>query len=356
MSANEDGGIDRANYTRPGTETTPTNGRMADRKQRSANLTGIPEALRSDPKDTFGSRQNARDHGAPNIRFRAPASGSFWRSVMTWRRAGVAVSLLATTLGLSGCGKSEPVYSGISIIGRNYLPYNMSGFTIIDRYGNKASGGGDDPPGAGGGSVTCCYKLKGTEFTVRWKYYDADQWTMENPYMKQSETKVVMPPAAIPEKVGSRILEVHFYPDRHVELQFPGELLDDSRIPIADVSRWMAARYQAELDDKFHDTDGQSHRRIARIVASAWLKYGLTDRRDLEQYAYYALLVNGRFDAHPEVQRVLQACAGKRGMFAKSMQSLPKSVLSALSNDVFDAVAVPAISDGLLPPSRARPG
>ncbi|WP_244137806.1 hypothetical protein [Burkholderia sp. BCC1644] len=237
-------------------------------------------------------------------------------------------------------------------MGRNYLPYNMSGFTITDAYGNKASGGGDDPPGAGGGSVTCCYKLKGTEFTVRWKYYDADQWTMQDPHMQQSETKVAMPLAAIPEEVGGRVLEVHFYPDRHVELQFPGELLDDSRVPIVDVSRWMAACYQARLDEKFHDTDGQSHRRIARVVAGAWLKYRLTDRSDLEQYTYYALLVNNRFDAHPEVQRLLQTAAGKPGTFAKSMQSLPKSVLSALSNDAFEAVAVPAISGGLLPPPR----
>jgi hypothetical protein len=68
------------------------------------------------------------------------------------------------------------------------------------------------------------------------------------------------------------------------------------------------------------------------------------------------LLVNSRFDAHPEVQRILRAAAGKPGMFAKSMQSVPKSVLSVLSNDAFEAVPVPAISDGPLPPSRARHG
>ncbi|MEN8513528.1 hypothetical protein [Burkholderia sp. RS02] len=246
------------------------------------------------------------------------------------------------------------MYSGISVMGRNYLPYNMSGFTITDAFGNKASGGGDDPPGAGGGSVTCCYKLKGTEFTVRWKYYDADRWAPEHAQMQQSETKVVMPPSPIPEEVGSRILEVHFYPDRHVELQFPGGLLDDSRVPIVDVSRWMGVRYQARLDGKFDDTDGQSHRRIARVVAAAWLKYRLTDLDDLKQYAYYSLLVSSRFDAHPEVQRVLQSTTGKPGMFAKSMQSLPKNVLSALTNDSFDPVTVPRILDGLLPPPRTE--
>ncbi len=116
------------------------------------------------------------------------------------RRPAVAVGAIAMALGLCGCGKSEPVYSGISVIGRNYLPYNM---------------------------------------------------TIEGPHMQQSEAKIATPPAAIPEKVGNQILDVHFYPDRHVELQFPGELLGDSRIPITDVSRWMAARYQAGLDERF---------------------------------------------------------------------------------------------------------
>lgn len=205
-----------------------------------------------------------------------------------------------------------------------------------------------------GGSVTCCYKLKGTEFTVKWKYYDADRWTMDDSHTQQVETKVVMSPSTIPEAVGSRILEVHFYPDRHVELQFPGGLLDDSHVPIVDVSRWMAAHYQTKLDEKFDDTDGQSHRRIARVVAGAWLKYRLTDRGDLEQYMYYDLLVNSRFDAHPEIQRVLQAAAGQPGMFAKAMQSLSKDVLSALASNSFEPVTVPRIPDGLLPPPRAE--
>ncbi|MGU7776014.1 DUF3304 domain-containing protein [Burkholderia sp. MR1-5-21] len=262
--------------------------------------------------------------------------------------------VLATCLllaAVTACGKSEPTYSGISIIGRNYLPYNMDGFTITDAYGNKASGGGDDPPGAGGGSVTCCYKLKGTDFTVRWKYYDADQWHKGDEQMFSAETKVSMPPSQIPEDVGTRILEVHFYPDRHVDFQFPGGLLDDARLQIVDVAKWMD-QFQAQMDKRYDERDDQQFRRIARVVAAAWLKYRLTDLDDLKQYAYYNLLVNNRFDAHPEIQRILQADANKPGAFAKSMQSLPKSVLSALTNDRFEPVAVPVIPDGLLPPPR----
>ncbi|MDN7908176.1 hypothetical protein QZM18_29240 [Burkholderia diffusa] len=270
---------------------------------------------------------------------------------MVWLKSVPGVCLLVAVLG--ACGKSEPTYSGISVMAQNYLPYNLDKFTITDAYGNKAGGGGDSMPGGGGG-VTCCYRLKGTEFIVKWDYYDVDQWHKGDEQTFHAEAKVVLPPSKVPENVGSRILAVHFYPDRHIELQFPGAPMDESRIPMIDVSRWMSANYQAQLSKRYDEREDQQFRRIARIVAAAWLKYRLTESDDLKQYAYYALLVNSRFDAHPEVQRVLKAAADRPGVFATSMRSLPKSVLSELTTDRFEPVAVPAVPDGLLPPSRAE--
>ncbi|WP_175913611.1 hypothetical protein [Burkholderia metallica] len=263
----------------------------------------------------------------------------------------LAGCLLVTAM--TACGKSDPTYSGISIIGRNYLPYNMSGFTIADTFGNTASGGGDDPPGAGGGSVKCCYKLKGTEFIVKWNYYDVDQWHKGNKQMFHAETKVSMPQSKVPDDAGARILEVHFFPDRHVEFQFPGEMLDDARLPIVDVVKWMK-RYQVQLDKRYDEREDQQFRRIARVVASAWLKYRLTDRDDLEQYTYLNLLLNNRFDTYPEAQRILQTAAGQPGTFAKWAQSLPNSVRSELTSGKFKPVAAPAIADGLLPQPRVE--
>ncbi|ABX16598.1 conserved hypothetical protein [Burkholderia multivorans ATCC 17616] len=255
-------------------------------------------------------------------------------------------------LAVTACGKSEPTYSGISVIAHNYLPYNLDGFTISDVYGNEA-GGGNSLPGGGGG-VTCCYKLKGTEFTVKWNYVDVDQWHKGNEQTLHAEAKVTMPPSQVPEKVGDRILEVHFYPDRHVELQFPGALMDKPRIPTVDVSRWMASQYQGQLNERYDEREDQQFRRVARVVSIAWLKYHLTDLDDLKQYAYYNLLVSNRFDSHPEIQRILQADAGKPGAFAKAMQSLPKKALSELASDKFESVAVPSIPDGLVPPPRVE--
>jgi hypothetical protein len=276
------------------------------------------------------------------------------RSAGMFARPAVRAALTALLVVLlASCGKSAPVYSAISTMGRNYLPYNMNGFTITDAYGNKASGGGDDPPGGGGG-VACCYKLKGTEFTVKWDYYDVDQWTPENSHMQHAETKVSMPATPVPDTVGTRIFEVHFFPDRHVEFQFPGGLLDPSRIPVVEVSRWISSHYQSRLDKKYDDNWAERHRRIARAVATAWLKYRLTNEADLEQYAYFNLLINDRFDAHPEVQRILQESKDKPGHFAQAIQSLPRNILAELRNNQFTAVAVPEIADGLLPPPRTE--
>lgn len=267
---------------------------------------------------------------------------------MAWRRSVPAMCLVAAAL--SACGKSEPTYSGVSVIAHNYLPYNLDGFTITDAHGNKA-GGGNSLPGGGGG-LACCYKLQGTEFTVKWNYVDVDQWHKGNEETLHAEAKATLSQSNVPEKVGDRILEVHFYPDRHVELQFPGALINGSRIQMTEVSRWMTSQFQEQLNKRYDERDDQQFRRIARVVAAAWLKYRLTEIDDLKQYAYYNVLVNSRFDAHPEIQRVLKAAANRPGAFAASMRSLPRNVLSELTSDKFESVTVPMIPDGLLPLPR----
>ncbi|WP_414440769.1 DUF3304 domain-containing protein [Burkholderia sp. 22PA0106] len=253
---------------------------------------------------------------------------------------------------LGACGKSEPTYSAISLMNMNYTPYNMDGFTVTDAYGNKASGGGGDPPGWGGG-MTCCYKLKGTEFIVKWNYYDADQWHKGDKRTFHAETKVSMPATPLPDPVGARLLEVHFYPDQHVELQFPGGYLDRPRVPMIEVVQWMQ-RYQSLLDKRYDEREDQQMRRITRVVAAAWLKYRLADSDDLKQYVYFSLLVNNRFDAQADVQRMLQASKGTPGAFAKAIRSLAPNVMAELKHDKFVPVAVPEIADGLLPQPRTE--
>jgi hypothetical protein len=84
---------------------------------------------------------------------------------------------IVVAIAISGCDafSSEPTYGGLSVEGLNYTPFNLPRFVIRDKYGNRAGGGGDLMPGGGGGSLSCCYKLKGTEFTIDWDVYDADE-------------------------------------------------------------------------------------------------------------------------------------------------------------------------------------
>ena len=278
----------------------------------------------------------------------------------TGERLSTALRVAAASMmfvSIAACSKTEPTYTSVSTEALNYLPYNLVRFTITDQFGNKARGGGDLEPGTGEGSITCCYLLKGTEFKVQWIYYDADDWRPgEQVKKQQGETSVSLPPAAVPDSIGSRILEVHFYPDRHVELSFPGQILGSTRLPIVDVSRDLTKRYANRLEKRYEDNDAQLHRRISRVVAQAWLKYRFTNRSDLEQYAYYVLLVNPRFDAHPEVHKLIESCKGKPGAFAKAVATLPPAVTKELGTDRFQAVSVPPIATGLLPPSREENG
>ncbi|WP_309806289.1 MULTISPECIES: hypothetical protein [unclassified Caballeronia] len=112
--------------------------------------------------------------------------------------------LVLAAISLAGCDafSSEPTYGGLSVEGFNYTPYNLTEFTIRDKYGNRASGGGDLPPSAGEGRLSCCYKLKGTDFTVEWEVYDADDAIKALDAQEQIETvhkltRVHVPPTKV---------------------------------------------------------------------------------------------------------------------------------------------------------------
>jgi len=249
------------------------------------------------------------------------------------------VILLAVMLALAGCDafSSEPTYRGVSIMGLNYTPLNLSDFTIRDKYGNRASGGGDLSPGAGAGSLTCCYKLKGTDFTVDWEIYDQDEF-MKNPYAPikkiHKKTEVKFPPTKVKGGAGEDVLAVHFYPDDHIEFEIRNDM-SGSRISYAKVYHWLKTKY-----GKAANPDGAdmaiAFRRTARIASQGWLKYHLTDTKDLEQYVYYTQIVNPKFDEHPVVQRILKDTKGTPGAFGAAMQSLPDAIVQEIKSNRFE--------------------
>ncbi|UXU90398.1 DUF3304 domain-containing protein [Burkholderia sp. S-53] len=249
------------------------------------------------------------------------------------------VILLAVVLTLGGCDafSSEPTYGGVSVMGLNYTPFNLSEFTIRDKYGNRASGGGDLPPGAGAGRLSCCYKLKGTDFTVDWEVYDADEAIKDlyAPIKKiHKTTEVKFPPTKVRGGAGEDVLAVHFYPDDHIEFEIRNDM-SGSRISYAKVNH----RFQTKYGEAANPDDADmavAFRRTARVASQGWLKYRLTDTKDLEQYVYYTQLVNPKFDKHPVVQRILKETEGKPGAFGAAMESLPAPIVQEIKSGRFE--------------------
>ncbi|MHA7684159.1 hypothetical protein [Cupriavidus sp. PET2-C1] len=245
--------------------------------------------------------------------------------------------LLSLTL-ITGCdaSSSEPTYGGLSIGGFNYTPYNLDRFVITDKYGNKAGGGGDLMPGAGQGSLSCCYKLKGTDFTVDWYVVDQDEF-MKDPYGPLKEihkiSQVHFPPTELKGGAGQRILGLHFYPDDHIEFEFRQDL-GGTRIFYAKIDDWLVKK-QGKTFDPHSGEDAAAFRRTARIASEGWIKHRLTNTQDLEQYVYYTLLINSKFDEHPAVLKILAETKGKPGAFGAAMEELPATIVDELKRDQF---------------------
>jgi hypothetical protein len=246
--------------------------------------------------------------------------------------------LLLAAAALAGCDafSSEPTYGGLSVEGFNYTPYNLSRFVINDKYGNKASGGGDLPPGTGEGRLSCCYKLKGTEFTVQWDVYDADE-AIKNIYapikMIHKVTNVHLAPTKVPGGAGDVVLGLHFYPDDHIEFEFRKDL-SGTRIAYDEIWYWLKKNHDQLLNPDGQDDDAML-RKAARLAAAGWKKYGFTDTVDLEQFVYLTLL-NSRFDEHPAVRIAIKEANGKPGAFGMAMQRLPDSVVEDIKQDRFE--------------------
>lgn len=244
--------------------------------------------------------------------------------------------LIVSLVLVTGCDafSSAPTYGGLSVGAFNYTPYNLSRFVIYDKYGNTASGGGDLMPGSGAGSLSCCYKLKGTAFTVKWEVYDADEAIKDlyAPIQKiQKITEIHLPPTKLVGGAGERVLGLHFYPDDHVEFEFRNDLRG-TRIFYAKIDDWLYKK-QGKTFDPNSGEDAAAFRRTARIASEGWLKYRLTNTQDLQQYVYYTLLVNPRFDEHPAIQKILAETKDTPGAFGAAMENLPPTVVDALKRN-----------------------
>jgi len=233
---------------------------------------------------------------------------------------------------LAGCN-GEPSYRGLSFIAYNYTPWDLDRIQIVDSEGNSAVTGSIGV-GGGEGSVACCYKLKGTDFKVQWSGVDGEEaikHMFDGKYDEQvfnKETPVHFPASAIPAGGGPLYLELHIYPDEHMEMALSRKLLGQLRIPIVDTTRWLYAQHRDALQN-YRDID-EVLRVLGKVAKTAWIKYRIEDKQDMRQYMYLYFTVASNFDADPEIAAVLARPGRKPGDFAQAVESMPEEKIASL--------------------------
>ena len=240
------------------------------------------------------------------------------------RRAAVS-ALLGLGL-LTGC-KGEPVYSGVSLVTYNYTPWNLEPVRLSDASGSVASSS-TLVPGGGGGSISCCYTFRGTEFTVKWSGGDPDllrKHLFDGKFDEvkfKKETLVHFPATKIPGGDGTLILELHIYPDEHMELALSRQLAGQDRIPITDTIRWLYRNYRNELIGYEHIH--QFGDDLAKVTQQAWLKYRIEDAEDMRGYMYLYFTVASDFENDAEISALLKDKSRKPGDFGRAVAALSK--------------------------------
>ena len=233
---------------------------------------------------------------------------------------------------LAGCN-SEPVYQGVSVVTYNYTPWDLTSVRIADAFGGVA-GSGMIRSGGGEGSVSCCHTLKGTDFTVKWKGGDADLMRKHmfdgkfEDVIFTKEAKVHLPPQESPSGEGPVILELHIYPDEHMELALSRKLLGQVRIPIPDTTRWLYEHHREELTN--YEDIHELRYVLAKIAKQAWVRYRIEDAEDMKAYMYLYFIVASDFDMDAQMAALLNDPARTPGAFGRAVMSLPTEKLVQL--------------------------
>ncbi|WAI83425.1 MULTISPECIES: hypothetical protein [Achromobacter] len=233
---------------------------------------------------------------------------------------------------LAGCN-AEPTYSGVSFITYNYTPWNLEPVRISDASGNVASSS-TLIPGGGAGRVSCCYTFKGTEFTVKWSGGDPDllrKHLFDGKFDEvkfKKETAVHFPATKIPDGDGTLILELHIYPDEHMELALSRNLAGDARIPIVETTRWLYQNHRDELVDYEHSD--QVNDVLSKVAKRAWMQYRIEDAEDMRGYMYLYFLVASDFDKDAEIAELLNDSNRKPGDFGRAVAALPAEKLARM--------------------------
>ena len=123
------------------------------------------------------------------------------------------LSALACLLGLLllGACNSEDTRS-FTLVGYNYTERPIYSFSVDGVGGGNAFAGFR----SGGGGFVCCADITvGKPVEIKWLYDTTEKQYLAGLREENRSTTVIVPPPTVPE---AEYLEVHFFPDHHVEL------------------------------------------------------------------------------------------------------------------------------------------
>jgi len=233
---------------------------------------------------------------------------------------------------LAGCN-GEPTYSGVSFITYNYTPWNLEPVRLSDASGNVASSS-TLIPGGGAGRVSCCYTFRGTEFNVKWSGGDPDllrEHLFDDKFDEvkfKKEASVHFPPTKVPDGGGTLILELHIYPDEHMELALSRNLAGDARIPIIETTRWLYKNYRNKLVDYEHSD--QVNDVLSKVAKQAWMRYRIEDAGDMRGYMYLYFIVASDFENNSEIAAILKDPNRKPGDFGRAVAALSEEKIAQI--------------------------
>lgn len=126
------------------------------------------------------------------------------------------LALLAGSFMLSACSAEDK--RNVTLVGYNYTERPIFSFSV------NGAGGGNIFVNGGGASFSCCGEVTiGKPVEIKWEYsYTKKQY--DAGLREENHTATATVP--LPEVPEAEYLEVHFYPDHHVELalvKFPGK-------------------------------------------------------------------------------------------------------------------------------------
>ena len=233
---------------------------------------------------------------------------------------------------LAGCN-GEPAYPGVSFVTYNYTPWNLEPVRLSDASGNVASSS-TLVPGGGEGSISCCYTFRGTDFTVKWsggdpvllrKHLFDDKF---DEMMFKKEASVHFPATKVPDGDAPLFLELHIYPDEHMELALSRNLKGQVRIPIVETTRWLYGKYGSQLAG--YENATQLKNVLAKVTRQAWIQYRIEDAEDMRGYMYLYFLVASDFDKNSEVAKILKNPSRKPGDFGRAVLALSNETIAQI--------------------------